>query len=117
MLKFVSEISQSGKLYHEELPTIHAALKQVVAAHRPQVSCLLGTLKGDLGLMDLLCVEIAKALLVTVTQPVDESAIAETRKVVKSWMECENEGVRGKGLEVSKMKGLFGITEEFGLVD
>jgi hypothetical protein len=103
--RFVREISQPGKVYHEELPEIHAAVKKVLPVHRAQVACLLGSLREELGLVDLLCVEIAKALFVSATLPKDESVIEDSRTVIRSWMECADEGVRRKGTELYKGKG------------
>jgi len=104
---FVSEISQPGKAYHEELPKIHAAVQRVVLVHRAKVACLLGALKGELGLVDLLCVEIANVLFVTDTVPKKEGVFEDSKRVVQSWMECVNEGVRKKGVELPKGKGPF----------
>lgn len=111
---FVEEITEPWKLYHEELPLIHSAVKELLPVHRPKVACLIGTLKDELDLGDLLCVEIAKALFVTVTMKIDGSLVEESRAVVKGWMEGENEVVRRKGIELSRSKGLFGFKDEPG---
>lgn len=51
--------------------------------------------------------EIAKALFVSATLPKDESVIEDSRTVIRSWMECADEGVRRKGTELYKGKGPF----------
>lgn len=89
-------------------------IKKLLSVHITKIACLLGTLKNELELSDLLCVEIAKALFVTVTMKVDTSLVEESRAVVKSWIENENELVRAKGMELSRTEGLFGIKDEPG---
>lgn len=46
---FVREISQPGKVCHEELPEIHAAVKKVLPVHRAQIACLLWVFEGGIG--------------------------------------------------------------------
>ena len=81
--RFAEEISGPCKLYHEELPLIHSVIKKLLPVHRTKIACLLGTLKNELDLEDLLCGEIAKALFITVVMKVDTNLVEESRAVLR----------------------------------
>lgn len=105
--ELVEEISAPGRLYHEDLPELQSAMGRVVEGQRAGVACVLGILRGKLGLEDLLCVELARALFLAAERPGDEEVVERSRSVVGSWVGCANEGVRRKGVEVLGAEGML----------
>lgn len=100
---FVVEICAPGNLYHEDLPEIRNAIFRVPLECRVQVACLIGIQNDPISLSDCLCIMLAGKLLKT-AETVDEVTVKVARNMVTNWRLSENEGIRSRGVELSRVE-------------
>lgn len=74
--------------------------------YKADAACLLGKLDGDVDMVKMLCVGIAKTLFSDAGLPTDKGTLEGASKVVRGWLACENEWVSCYGRAMEKT-GVF----------
>jgi hypothetical protein len=97
LVEFVKEICEAETPYHSQLRLIEDAAILMLPFYKADIACLLGELRGDLDLVKMLCIDIAKVLFGQAGLPRDDKTVDMAREVIRSWIKRENEWVQGEG--------------------
>ena len=111
-LEFIlEEVLNTGFPYHDAFADIKEASLRVLPCYKAKIACLLGNIEwavieGEIGMKEVLRVEIAEGLFRKAELPGDElkdkleEVVQESRRVIRSWRESATEQVRRSGFKL-----------------